>query len=167
MAESWRTTLVRLGFNWWPCYRGSGGRVTYIAADWREVRVRVPLSLGTRNYVGTIFGGSMCGAVDPIHMIMLIQILGPSYSVWDKSASIRFLHPGRDTLHATFQISDAELAAIHEALDTTGRAERTYDVDLVNRAGVVHATYRKVISIRRRTPLTPVRLRAASPYAAG
>jgi hypothetical protein len=34
---------------------------------WRsEVRVRVPLGWRTRNYVGTIFGGSMYGAVDPL-----------------------------------------------------------------------------------------------------
>ena len=167
MAESWTSRITRWGFNWFPCYRGTGGRVTYIAADWREVRVRVPLSFGTRNYVGTIFGGSMYGAVDPIYMVMLIKILGPGYSVWDKSASIRFVHPGRETLYATFQIDDAELAAIHEALDVSGRAERTYDVLLVNAAGVTHAAYRKVISIRRRAPLTPVTVRAASPSVAG
>ena len=167
MAESWTSRITRWGFNWWPCYRGTGGRVSYIADDWREVRVRLPLSFGTRNYVGTIFGGSMCGAVDPIYMVMLIQILGPAYSVWDKSASIRFLQPGRETLYAVFHITDAELAAIHESLDTTGRAERTYDVHLVSATGVTHAAYRKVISIRRRVPLTPVTVRAASPSAAG
>jgi acyl-coenzyme A thioesterase PaaI-like protein len=52
-------------------------RVTYIAADWREVRIQLPLNWRTRNYVGTIFGGSLYGAVDPIYMIMLIKALGP------------------------------------------------------------------------------------------
>jgi hypothetical protein len=109
----------------------------------------------------------MYGAVDPIYMVMLIQILGPGYSVWDKSASIRFLQPGRETLYSVFRIDDAELAAIHEAIDTTGRAERTYDVQLASAAGVLHASYRKVISIRRRVPLTPVTVREASPTVAG
>jgi acyl-coenzyme A thioesterase PaaI-like protein len=167
MPESWTSRITRWGFNAWPCYRGTGGRLTYVAADWREVRVRVPLSFGTRNYVGTIFGGSIYGAVDPIHMVMLIRILGPAYSVWDKSASVRFLRPGRETLYATFRIDDAELAAIHEALDATGRAVRTYDVDLVSAAGLLHAQVEKVVSIRRRVPLTPATVRNADPLATG
>ena len=47
----------------WPCMRGMGGRVTYIAPDWSEIRVRLRLKLRTRNYVGTIFGGSLYGSV--------------------------------------------------------------------------------------------------------
>jgi len=60
------------------------------------VRIRLPLIWRTRNYVGTIFGGSLYGAVDPIYMIMLIKALGPDYIVWDKAATIRFLRPGRE-----------------------------------------------------------------------
>ena len=107
MPESWRTRLSRWGFNWFPAYRGTGARIAYVASDWREVRVRLPLNWRTRNYVGTIFGGSLYGAVDPIYMIQLIKALGPGYEVWDKAASIRFLRPGRSTLQATFRVEDA------------------------------------------------------------
>ena len=96
MPESWQTRFARWAFNWFPAYRGTGAPVTYIAADWREVRIRLPLNWRTRNYVGTIFGGSLYGAVDPIYMIMLIKALGPDYIVWDKAATIRFLRPGRE-----------------------------------------------------------------------
>ena len=116
MPESLRTRLTRAAFNFFPAYRGTGARITYIAADWREIRIRLPLTLRTRNYVGTIFGGSMYGAVDPIYMVMLIQTLGPGYVVWDKAASIRFRRPGRATLHARFTLDDAELDAIRAAL---------------------------------------------------
>src|SRR5262250_862262 len=100
MAESFESRRLRWLFNWIPAYRGTGARVTYVASDFREVRVRLPLSWRTRNYVGTIFGGSLYGAVDPVYMIMLIKILGPGYTVWDKAATIRFLKPGRATLFA-------------------------------------------------------------------
>ena len=76
MAESRHTRLQRWRFNFFPAYRGAGARITYIAADWREVRIKLPLNWLTRNYVGTIYGGSMYGAVDPIYMIMLIRLLG-------------------------------------------------------------------------------------------
>jgi len=47
-----------------------------------------------RNYVGTHYGGSLYSMTDPFHMVMLIENLGPSFIVWDKSASIRFCRPG-------------------------------------------------------------------------
>lgn len=148
--ESWRTRLARWRFNWFPAYRGTGARVTYIAADWDEVRIRLPLSWRTRNYVGTIFGGSMCSAVDPIYMVMLIKALGPDYAVWDKAATIQFRRPGRETLHATFRLQEEELAALRAEVDRAGRAEREFTVELVNAAGEVHATCRKLLSVRAR-----------------
>src|SRR5260370_10636464 len=96
---------MRWKFNLFPAYRGTGGRITYISGDLREVRVKIPLSWRTRNYVGTIYGGSLYGAVDPMYMIMLIRILGPAYTVWDKAASIRFVKPGRSTLTARFVLT--------------------------------------------------------------
>lgn len=147
--ESLKTRLLRWKFNLFPAYRGTGGRITHIAGDMREVRVKVPLSWRTRNYVGTIFGGSLYGSVDPIYMIMLITLLGRDYIVWDKAAAIRFRKPGRSTLFATFRISDDELGAIREAA-TSGPIDRTYSVDLVDAEGVVHATVEKTIYIRRK-----------------
>jgi acyl-coenzyme A thioesterase PaaI-like protein len=150
VTESVRTKLQRWGFNLFPAYRATGARIAYIERDFREVRVKLPLSWRTRNYVGTIFGGSMYGAVDPVYMIMLIKRLGPGYVVWDKSASIRFRRPGRDTLHATFLLEDTELEAIRSALETDESVERAYTVDLVDGEGTVHAVVDKVIYIRRR-----------------
>jgi len=150
MPESLRTRLTRLMFNFWPCYRGSGGRVTYIARDFREIRVRLRLSLRTYNYVGTIYGGSMYAAVDPLYMFMLIQNLGPEYVVWDKAATIHFKKPGRTTLFARFVIDDAELAAIRQALIGAPSIDRVYTIDLADKDGVIHAIVEKTLYIRRR-----------------
>lgn len=150
MAESLETRLFRHGFNLFPAYRGTGGRVRYIASDWREVRVELPLSWRTRNYVGTIFGGSMYGAIDPFYMIMLIRNLGRDYVVWDKAASIRFVRPGRSTLAARFVLEPAELDAVRGALETARSVDRTYRVDLADRDGLVHATAEKTVYVRRR-----------------
>jgi hypothetical protein len=137
-------------FYFFGCYRGTGGRLTYIAPDWREVRLEIPLSWRTRNYVGTIFGGSMYGAVDPIYMLMLIRRLGPDYLVWDKAATIEFKKPGRETLHAHFIVTDDELAAIRSALGTARFVDRRYTVNLMTASGTVCATVEKIIYIRRR-----------------
>ena len=148
--ESWRTRLLRWRFNLFPAYRGTGARVVHIDRDFREIRIRLGLGWRTRNTVGTIFGGSMYGAVDPIFMIMLIKLLGPDYIVWDKVATIRFRKPGKATLYATFTIGETELDAIRAATSTGHSVDRTYHVDLVDEAGIVHAEIEKVIYVKRR-----------------
>src|SRR5260370_3820580 len=134
------------------CYRGTGGSLKYIAEDWSEVRLELPLSWRTRNYVGTIFGGSLYSSVDPISMLMLIRRLGRACVVWDKAASIQFKKPGRETLHARFVIGDDELAAIRSALASQRSVDRAYVIELVDGSGTVCTTVEKIIHIRRRDP---------------
>jgi hypothetical protein len=106
--------------------------------------------------VGTIFGGSMYGALDPVYMLMLIKTLGPGFVVWDKAATIQFRRPGRETLFATFRLQEEELMALRAEVAAAGKAEREFTVELVNTAGEVHATCRKVLSIRaQRAAATP------------
>ena len=109
--------MKRWGFNFFPAYRGTGGRLTYIADDFHEIHIKLPLSWRTRNYVGTIYGGSMYGAVDPLYMVMLIRILGDNYVVWDKAATILFKRPGRETLYAEFNVTPDAVASIKRGID--------------------------------------------------
>ena len=152
-SESWRTRAWRWGFNFFPAFRGTGGRVTYIAADWTEIRVTIPLNWRTRNYVKTIFGGSMYGAVDPFYMFMLIKLLGPEYVVWDKTAAIRFRRPGRERLFARFVITMEDLDEIRNAVAASpnGKYEKSYTVNLTSKSGEVHAIIDKGIHISRRS----------------
>ncbi len=150
MPESLKTRLMRWRFNFFPAYRGTGARITYIAADWREVRIKLPLNWRTRNYVGTIYGGSMYAAVDPFHMVMLIRILGSDYIVWDKAATIQFKRPGSSTLYATFILDDQEIETIKANLTQQPSVDRVYHVDLTDEDGVVYAAVEKTIYIRRK-----------------
>lgn len=149
MPESLRTRFYRWGFNFFPAYRGTGAWITYIAADWREVRLRLPLSWQTRNYVGVIYGGSIYASVDPIYMIMLIKNLGSGYIVWDKAATVRFRKPGVSTLYACFRLEQGELEGIRAGLRTQHSVDRLYTVDLADTVGLVRATVEKTIYIAR------------------
>ncbi len=150
MAGSIRTWLLKLGFNLFPCYRRSGARITYVAEDQREVRIKLPLNWKTRGYFGTTFGGSMYAAVDPVLMVMLNRLLGPDYVVWDKSASIKFLRPGRSDLYARFLVEQEALDRIRAQLETAAKLDHVYRVNLTDEAGLVHAEVEKVVNIRRR-----------------
>lgn len=150
MRESFRGKLLRWRFNFFPALRGTGARITYIADDFRQVHIKLPLNRRTRNYVGTIYGGSMYAAVDPFYMVMLIRNLGPGYVVWDKAATIRFKKPGRSTLYARFQLTEEDLSSIRADLAGRQALERTYQVELTDGEGTVHAVVEKVIHIARK-----------------
>jgi hypothetical protein len=125
-------------------------RVTYISSDFHEVRIKLPLNWKTRGYNGSTFGGSMYACVDPVYMTMISWCLGRQYIAWDKAAQIEFRKPGRSTLYSTFLLQPGELSSIRAELETAERAERIYDVELVDSAGTVHAAFKKTIQIRKR-----------------
>lgn len=147
MPESFDSKKMRWMFNFFPAYRGTGANVTYIDATYQELRIKLPLSLRTRNYVGTIYGGSMYASVDPMFMLMLMKILGDDYIVWDKAASIRFRRPGRTTLTATFKIEDEEVERIKKDVHEHGEIDHHFKVDLVDERGKPHAEVDKTIYI--------------------
>lgn len=150
MPESFESRMARWKFNFFPAYRGTGGRVVYIADDFREIRVKIPLSWRTRNYVGTIYGGSIYGAVDPIYMLMLIKILGRDYVVWDKAAKIRFKKPGKDTLYVDFRLSSEEIGEIKRLAENDKSIDRVYELKLKDKRGVVHAVIEKTLYISKK-----------------
>jgi acyl-coenzyme A thioesterase PaaI-like protein len=151
MPESSKSRIERFLFNRHPTYWSTGGVITYMADDWREVKVKLPLKLRTRNVLGTIFGGAMYSSIDPIYVLMLLRNLGSGYVVWDKSATIRFKKPGKSTLYAHFKIDENELNTIRDLLKSESSIDRVYNVDLADKDGVIHATVEKVIYIRCKT----------------
>lgn len=149
MPESFSSKIDRIKFNFFPAYRGTGAKIIYISDDYREIRVKIPLSWRTRNYVGTIYGGSMYAGIDPLYMVMLIKNLGSDYIVWDKAATINFKKPGKETLFAEFLLTENELNEIKEILKNQKSVNRTYNVELKNKEGKVHCLIEKTLYIAK------------------
>ncbi|NNE99990.1 MAG: DUF4442 domain-containing protein [Pyrinomonadaceae bacterium] len=150
MPESFSSKLDRWKFNIFPAYRGSGARITYISGDYHNIRIKIPLNWRTRNYVGTIYGGSIYSGIDPIYMLMLIKILGRKYVVWDKAATIRFKRPGKETLYADFTVTAEDVDEIKTMLEKDRSFDKIYQIELKNAAGIVHAEIEKVIYIAKK-----------------
>lgn len=104
----------------------------------------------TRNYVGTLFGGSMFAAVDPIYMVMWLKVLPEEFRIWVKKGEIDFRRPGRETLYAGFLITDAELSSITAALDAAGSCQRDVEIPLTTASGDTCAVVGQVLHFRRR-----------------
>ncbi len=133
--------------NWYPMYFGTGGKILFWSGDWHEVHLRLRRNAWTYNFVGTIFGGSMFAAADPFYMLMLLQILGPSFVVWDKAGSIRFRKPGRSTLYLRYELTDDLLTGIRRDVAENGQTERTFTLQWVDANGVVHAEIERLCYI--------------------
>lgn len=148
MASFKQRLMLRL-VNIWPPFAATGIQVRW-GADMKSVEVTMKLRPWNRNFVGTHYGGSLYSMCDPFYMLMLIQNLGPGYVVWDKAATIRFRKPGKGTVHAHFELTEAQLDGIREHLKTLPKYEPTFAVEVKDEAGEVVAEVQKVLHIRKK-----------------
>ena len=140
--------IFKYGFNFSPMYRRTTGRIFEISKDLHKIRIRIKLSYKNSNYVGSIFGGSMLSATDPIFMIQLFNILGNTYVVWDKAASIKFKKPARETCYADFVFTDNEIAQIKQEVALKNEIDLVKSIQLTNKdSSVVFAEVLKTIYI--------------------
>lgn len=139
--------LFKHGFNVSPMYRRTTGRIVSVSEDLGVVELSIPLSWRNRNYVGTMFGGSMLSATDPILMVQLINLLGDEFVVWDKSVQLRFRRPARTEVKATFSFSEDELEQIRKTCREQGEMELNKEIELRDRAGEVVARGTKTLYV--------------------
>lgn len=143
-----RARLLRLAMNLYPPYVGAGIRVKQIADDFRHVRVKMGLHWFNRNYVRTQFGGSLYSMTDPFYMLMLMNLLGRDYIVWDKAANIDFISPGKGTVYAEFQVDDALLADIRAHTANGDKYLPELNVAIYDAEGTLVAKVRKTLYVR-------------------
>lgn len=132
-----KKTIFRYGFNISPMYRRSTGRIIEVSDDIQEVKIKIRLSYKNSNYVGSIFGGSLFSATDPVYMVQLINILGSEYVVWDKESTIKFKRPAKETVYANFQFTSEEIAKIKEDVAQKQEIDILKKLNITNKEGSV------------------------------
>ena len=132
-------------------YRRTTARLIEVSDDLHYVKIRIPINWKNRNYAGSIFGGSMLSATDPIYMIQLIQILGDGFVVWDKTASVKYKRPAKETIYGEFVFSESEIQAIKEQLLEQGELEIVKEMTLENTKKQVFAEISKTIYIANKS----------------
>jgi acyl-coenzyme A thioesterase PaaI-like protein len=142
--------LMKVILNLYPPYLGTGIRVTSISPDWREIRVSMSLRWYNRNAVGTHFGGSLYAMVDPHLMLMLMQLLGKSYMVWDQAAEIKFIKAGRTSVSAVLAVTDEDLEQIKRQTEDGQKYFARFPVLIHDREGLLVARVQKTIYVRKK-----------------
>lgn len=148
----WLTSAsgIRRILNIYGPYFGAGVKVRYLDKDFRQAKVSMSLKWYNRNYVGVHFGGSLYSMIDPFFMLLLMNNLGKEYIVWDKSAEIEFISPGKGKVSAFFHLTDEMLAEVKEKTANGEKFLPTYPVTVVDEEGNVVARAQKTLYIRRK-----------------
>lgn len=131
-------------------YVGAGVRVTRVARDFRAIDVELRRVRGNANAFGTHFGGSLYAMTDPFYVLMFVANLGDDYLVWDKSARIEFVKPGRGTVRAQFRLTEADLAAARDATADGAKHLPCFTVEVRDAEDVLVARVEKELYIRRK-----------------
>lgn len=131
-------------------YIGAGIKVEEISKDSRYARVSMKLRWYNRNAVNTHFGGSLFSMTDPHFMLLLMKILGKEYVVWDKSAQIEFVRPGRGKVTTEFNITEQMLEEIYTNTADGDKFLPTYELEVLDEAQKVVCKLRKTLYIKKR-----------------
>jgi hypothetical protein len=87
---------------------------------------------------------------DPFFALILVEQLGHDFEVWDKSAAIEFLRPGRGKVLATFEIPSSEVAEIREAATSGKAVEPVFVAEVTDESSSVVARVTKTIHVKKR-----------------
>ena len=145
-----KANILKHMMNIWPPFMGAGIKVLRIADDYREIEVALKQKWFNKNIVGSHFGGSLYAMVDPFYMLMLMNILGNEYIVWDKFAGIDFIAPGKGTVTATFTLNETQIENIKQETDSCDKYIAVLPVDIKNDKNEIVATATKHIYVRRK-----------------
>lgn len=140
-------TLFKVMFNVSPMYRRSCGKLYFVSDDLHLVKVKIPLTYRNKNYVGSMFGGSLFSATDPIYMIQLMQILGNEYVVWDKATNIRFKKPAYNHAYVDFEFSTDEIETIKKLVHNKNETDFVKNLLITDGNGTVFTELEKTLYI--------------------
>ncbi|HTL11104.1 MAG TPA: DUF4442 domain-containing protein [Bdellovibrionota bacterium] len=136
--------LIRL----YPPFLLMGVRISSVSPDYHHLEAVLPLRWWARNINGTLFGGFMCAATDPMAALMCHRIF-PGAQIWTKNHSVEFLKPAKSRLLICVNIPKEQVAEIRRLLDTEGQCTQTFEFQMVDSRYRVVARVSNTLFIRR------------------
>ena len=142
--------LLKIALNFYPPYLGAGVKVTYISENWKELHVSMALRWFNRNAVGTHFGGSLYSMIDPHLMLLLMQLLGKNYLVWDKSADIEFVKASKSKVTSIIKVTNEDLEIIRNKTASGEKYFSNFVVEIRDTNNDMIARIKKTIYVRKK-----------------
>lgn len=146
-------SLKRL-LNIYPPYIGAGIRLDYVSDDWKELHVGMALRWYNRNAVNTHFGGSLYSMIDPHLMLMLMQLLGRNYLIWDKAAEIDFKKASKRRVKSVITITDDDIESIRRNTADGAKHFPVFWIDIKDETDELVARVKKTLYVKKKQPLS-------------
>lgn len=137
--------------NIYPPYIGAGVKIDFIREDWKALQVSMKLRWYNRNAVGTHFGGSLYSMVDPHLMLLMMNILGKDYLVWDKAASIHYIKPGKGRVTCKITVTDEEISHIKAVTSQGDKYLPEFTLQILDEDSAVVSEIKKTLYIKRKS----------------
>lgn len=131
----------------WPAWWMMRIKVTSLANDWREVRIKLPLTWVSRNMGGGMFGGFQASLADPIAPLACAKVF-KGYDVWTRKLSVDFQKPGNTDLELRFDFPPEKEQEIFEELAARGRSTPTFEYGFYRTDGSLCTKIECVVAIR-------------------
>jgi hypothetical protein len=117
----------------------------------KGVSVTIIKSIFNKNYNGSIFGGTIFAAADPFYPVLFDRLLNTGdrkLKIWSKSSNINFLKPALSNLSFQIILSDADIELAIHTLNTTGKYENSFPIDIYNNNNEVCVSLMNEVYIR-------------------
>lgn len=142
--------LMKFFLNLWPPFLFAGIKVIILSEDFKQAKVCLTQKRWNTNAVGVHFGGSLYSMTDPFYMMMIFAQLGNDYIVWDKSADIDYIKPGKGKVYAEFTVTEA---LINDIISHTQNGEKylpQLPVYIKDEMGEIVAKLNRTVYIRKK-----------------
>ncbi len=143
--QKFQTLILEL----YPPFFFMGVKILSISKDYRHLKVRLPLRRYGTNHNGTMFGGFICSASDPLAALMCSKIF-KNTEVWTQAHKVDFLRPGRTDLTIEIQITDDDLEAIQTGLNDHAKVSRSFQYDIRDSNGKLVARVLNTVHLKIR-----------------
>lgn len=149
MTENQMRKIIRR-VSLYPPYIGAGIKLKKVNKDFTRFEVQLKMTRFNKNIFGTHFGGSLYAMSDPFFVFIILNYLGKDYIVWDKSAKIDFLKPGKGTVKAVFEIKKEKLEEIKQEINKKGKNTYFFISEIINQKNEIIARVKKEIYIKKK-----------------
>lgn len=129
---------------------GSGIKIKNVNKERTRFDVTLRLTGRNKNLFGTQFGGSLYAMTDPFYAFILVLNLGDDYIVWDKSAEIKFIKPGKTKVFATLEIDATAIQNIKNEVDKIGKNTYVFTTNITDVNNEIIATVKKELYVRNK-----------------
>lgn len=134
---------------WYPPFWLMRVKVLELSADWRRIRLLLPLNMVSRNMGNSMFGGYQCALSDPIAALACARRF-PGTAVWTRVHEVDFRHVGNSDLELRFEFPPELEQQIREELEQRGRSTPTFEYGFYRADGVCCSVVKSTVAIRPR-----------------